>query len=260
MKLNALLARTDALQASFRTILKEYIVFFKNKQSAFVGYRNTYSPHDGTIDEPSKRGFSSVITTVKEKLEWLTSSQADYINALFTQEKTNTCGNTVELKVDDISFGLYTSLELLRLKSLLELSDLKDMYTLLPTRTDSENWNISSEFGGDRDIYETDMITSIVKTTEKEQYILQDPNVASGKVTNYTPQIGVKTTTVELGVSTQQKFSGEISHKERAEILQRRQKLLVATIEALKVVNDTEVIVSDMTANKLFGYLHGTQK
>ena len=46
------------------------------------------------------------------------------------------------------------------------------------------------------------------------------------------------------------------SHRERAELLRRRTKLLTAVIEALKEANDVEAIESNMTAEKLFGYLH----
>ena len=59
-----------------------------------------------------------------------------------------------------------------------------------------------------------------------------------------------------MGDYTFQKFSGEMSHRERAEILKRRTKLLSAVIESLKTANDVEATSSAMTSKRLFGYLH----
>ena len=254
MKLNVLLAKTDALASSFKATLKDYISFFKTKQGAFQGLQKTYDPNPGTIDDPKLRGYTRVASTVNEKLAWFEETNADYIDALFAQERTNAEGHTVLLEVGDVNFGAVTALELLRLKSILESQDLKSMYENIPVRSDSKIWKkTENEDYKDRDIYETDRLEGINKTTEKEQYILSDPNAGAG---NRAPQVASKTTVVELGKYTSQEFSGEMSHRERAEILRRRQMLHTAVIEALKEVNDVEAMKSDITAEKLFGYLH----
>ena len=72
----------------------------------------------------------------------------------------------------------------------------------------------------------------------------------------YTAVLGSKDTVLELGDYTLQQFSGEYSHRQRAEILARRSKLLSAVIEALKEANDKEVVKSNLTALVLFNYLH----
>jgi hypothetical protein len=76
---------------------------------------------------------------------------------------------------------------------------------------------------------------------------------------SYTPQIAYKNTVVVLGDYTQQKFTGEWSHRERAELLRRRSKLLQAVVEALKIANEKEAITSNVTGKKIFEYLHGTK-
>lgn len=57
MKLNVLLAKTDALASSFKTSLKDYIKFFKGNNGAFLGVRKTYSPNPGTIVEKGAEAY-----------------------------------------------------------------------------------------------------------------------------------------------------------------------------------------------------------
>lgn len=257
MKLNTLLAKTDHLASSYKKGLTEYVKFFKDKQGAFRGEKKTYSPKDNTIDLPSERKNDLVITTVEEKLEYLVESSSDYIDALFSQEKTNALGAAkADLSVDGISFGTFSSLELLRLKSILETGDLEGVYTNLPVREDKETWNATkNEMYVGRDIVETEIVRGTKKSTTKENYILTDPNVDKNSTT-YKPTVATKDTIIDLGDFSYQKFSGEATHRFRADILRRRTKLLTAVLEALKTANDVEALKSEMTAKKLFGFLH----
>jgi len=258
-KLTVLLAKTDHLAGSYKKGFEEYVKFFKGSQGAFVGEKRTYTPLPGTIDEPTKRSNKLVVTTVEEKLKYLESAAADYIDAAFSLERTNgNQSNTVVLVVDNVNFGRFTALELLRLKSLLEFGTLKEMYENIPVRNDDENWKrTTNEMYVGRDIHESELISGTAKTTVKEAYILTDPNLSKlGDGAKYDPKIATKDTVMELGEYTTQKFTGMLSHRQRAEILARRSRLLTAVISALKEVNDVVAIPSDMTAEKLFNYLH----
>jgi hypothetical protein len=257
VKLNTLLAKTDHLGSSFKSSLLDYVRFFKTEQGAFKGEKKTYEANLGTIDQPGERGNKLVVTTVKEKMDWFQNNSKEYIDALFAQEATNAAGCAkAELLVDNKSFGMYSSLELLRLKSLLEQNSFEEMYANLPTRNEDELWvKTTSDLYTDREVFESNLQTGINRTTIKESYILPDPN-ASIAPERYIPQVATKDTPVELGQYTRQRFSGETSHIERAGILQRRTKLLTAVVEALKIANDVEAISSEMTSDKLFNYLH----
>lgn len=259
MKLNVLLAKTDHLASSFRKSIEDYVAFFKNKQSEFRGEKKTYEPRPGSIDIPGKRENKLVVTTVDEKLQWLEENSTEYIDALFSLEASNAAGVAkAKLEVDGVYFGELSSLELLRLKSILENGTLEQMYSNIPVRSDSEIWNENSnEMYLGRKVYETPKIAGVEKTTEKESYILQDPNIKEFKEgSHYTPQIATKNTVLELGDYSHQRFSGEWSHRQRAELLKRRTKLLTAVIEALKICNEAEAISSSLTSEKLFRYLH----
>lgn len=257
-KLNVLLAKTDHLASVFKKGLEDYVKFFKASQGAFKGEKKTYEPKPNTIDLPNERVNRLVVTTVDEKLDYLQENAREYIDALFSQEKTNATGLAkAKLTVEGISFGEFTSMELLRLKSLLESGTLRDMYENIPVRNDDEIWVKSeNDMYTGRTIFESSKREGVQKSTMKESYILPDPNIDKVEGGKYTPQIATKDTVIELGDYTFQKFSGEYSHTERAAILGRRSKLLTAVIEALKVANDVEAVPSEMTSDKLFNYLH----
>lgn len=256
-KLNVLLAKTDHLAASYHAHLKNYIQFFRNKQAHFLGEKRTYTPKEGVVDDPKRRGITLLVTTVAEKLDYFKTENSNYIDSLFSVEATNASSEQVILQVDGKSWGKFTSLELLRLKTLLESSELKGMLMEVPMRSDAEVWNpCTEEMYTEREVFESPMTIGITKTTEKESYILKDPNVDKSSINaNYVPQLGTKNTVVELGDYTQQKFSGEVTQTWRANVLARRSNLLNAVIVALKKVNEQPVKQSALTADRLFGYL-----
>jgi len=257
--MNVLLAKTEHTEAQFKALVKDYITFFKNNQGSFKGVRGTYEARPGTIDEPNKRGFQLVVTTVSEKLKWLEDVIGPHITAVMNLEATNASNNArAELVVDGESLGEFSSLELLRMISILEKGDFEAMYTNIPVRSETETWRRTEDQNYvNREVYETELSRSVNKTTLKEDYILPDPNAEKYKEgISITPQVSQRSTVVELGDGTVQRFSGEISHRERAEMLLRRTKLISALKEALKKANEAEVVTSNMTSEKLFGYIH----
>lgn len=256
-KLNVLLAKTDHLSKPYKAGLVDYVKFFKGSQGAFLGEKKTYEERPGMLPDPTMKGTTLVVTTVDEKLGWLSEASRDYIDSLFSQERTNATGLAkARLVVDGVDFGEYTSLELLRLKSILEDNNLKEMYENLPVRKEDEMWvPTKDEAYKNRNIYESPRLEGVKKTTTKESYILPDPNVDKTSVA-YKPQIATKDTVVEVGQYTQQRFSGATSHQKRADILRRRSKMITAVVEALKIANEVDAVPSEMTSDKLFKYLH----
>lgn len=260
-KLNVLLAVTDQLRVGYKNMINDYNKFFTKSQGAFLGSKNTYTAKDGTIDDPKKRGFIPIATTVDEKIEYFIETSIKFIDSLFSQEKTNASGNAIaELFVDGKSWGVFTSLELLRLRSLLESKDLGTLNTLImniPVRSDSEVWNKSeNEVFKNRNVYETIEVSGISKTTVKEPKILIDPNLKGKELpVNYVPAAIQIDKTVELGDYTSQRFSGEWSHTQRAHSLKRKNDIVIGVTEALKVANEIEAVESKLTAKRIFGYI-----
>lgn len=260
-KLNVLLAVTDQLKSRFKAIISDYTVYFKTKQGAFLGERATYSAREGYIEDPGKKKYVKVVTTVKEKLDYFIDNSEEFISSLFSQEVTNASGVTAMLVVDGKEWGEFTSLELLRLKSLLEgkeYGNIEAMLIQLPVRSDAEIWVPSSEeMYSDREVFQTALQSGVSKTTVKEEYILADPNIAKGSAlpAGYTPKTSINNITVEIGDYTHQKFSGEWTHKKRAEALERINKLKLAVIKALKECNEATAKDSALTSERIFGYI-----
>lgn len=261
IKLNVLLGTVEQLSSPYKQAIKDYITFFTKSQGAFKGIKKTYIPKPDTQDLPSERESKKVVTTVQEKLNWLVETNGLYIDNLFKVEATNGGGGvTAMLIVDDVEFGSLNSLELLRLISLLESEDLENMYKNIPVRSDAEIWNQSTnEMYKDRPgIWEQPMNSGIKNSIIKREYIMKNPNINPDlpSAVNQTPVKGVEDILFPLGDWTIQHFSGEISQREKAEMLRWRSKLLVAAKAALKTANEAVVGTSNMTAAKLFGYLH----
>ena len=260
-KLNVLLAVTDQLRHYYKSMISDYTKFFANNQGSFKGEKKTYVARDGVVDEPKKRGVVKVATTVPEKLDYFVDNSSPFIDALFSQEKTNSSGTAkAELIVDGNVWGTFTSLELLRLKSLLESNDTGDLGSMIekiPVRKDSVIWsNSKSEDYTGRKVYENNLDGGEAKTTVKESHVLLDPNLKGKELPiNYTPPIAQKDAILVLGDYTRQEFSGEWSHQERALCLRRRTTLLTAITQALKAANDCEAIKSEITAKRIFDYL-----
>jgi hypothetical protein len=237
-------------------MVDQYLHFNSKSQGAFRGEKRTYDPRPNTIDEPKNRGVILVQTTVKEKLDWFIEQASKYVDNVFAVEATNAVGVKAELIVRGETWGVFTSLELLRLKSLLENGSFHKMIETLPVRSDSELWSQTDapEYKG-REIWEGVKMEGVAKTTEKESYILPDPNIGKSKDYSPQPQLGIKNTPVELGDYSRQVFTGEISQRDRALMLERRDDLLVGVIEALKRCNEVEAEESALNAKRVFGFI-----
>lgn len=260
-KLHVVLALTEQVRPRFKAMINDYTSFFKGRQGSFLGEKSTYVAREGMVDEPNRRKYIRIITTVDEKLEYFIESSKDFINDLFTQERTNASGASAELVVDGNYWGVFTSLELLRLKSILdgkEYGNIENMLSNIPVRSDAEIWNktTAEEYSG-RLVYESNLQSGVSKTTQKTEVILKDPNLAAvDKIpTGYVPKTTINNNVVEVGDYTHQKFSGEWSQRNRAEALDRVSKLRLAVIKALKECNEIPVVESNLKSDMIFGYI-----
>lgn len=258
LQLNVVLAKTDQGAGPFKAIQEDYLRMFKDNDAAFKGVRKTYDPAPGTMDNPSMRENKQVVATVKEKLDWFTDFVKDHVNGLLSVEATNATGKTkANLTVDGVNFGMLSALELMRLKSIVDSGTFLNMYANLPVRNDAEIWNPSkNDQYIKREVFETELREGPSNTTDKRSYILEDPNI--GKLTGgqYSPVRAEETTVRVVGNYTQQFFSGQYTSLQRAEILSRRHRLLVALTEALKVANQADAVESQLKAESLLSWLH----
>ena len=251
LQMNTLLALNDKGRNEWKNAIDDLNRKFVKNQGLFQGERKTYTnKSDGKVDD-DKSKTAIVASTVREQLDWLIDNQSATLKNIFSAEATNaSSGRKVELIVRGRSYGLLSSLELLRLKSLLESGDLgklRELITNIPTRAENVRWEKSQDenFTG-REVYENAPITSIDRTTEVNERILEDPNIGKLKdATGYKPHVSSTRVTIELGEINFQKFSGEMSQHQRAKIMALHSDMLDAVIIALKEVNETPVIETE---------------
>lgn len=258
-KMNTLLAMAEHSASAFRKELSDYVGIFKNKQNFFKGVKSTFVPRDGFPEDPSKQGTTMVQSTVDEQFDWLIDKIAKkYLTQQFAIEATNSKGaDTVELVVEGHSFGNLTALELMRLKSLLTDGMLDEMLKNIPVRSDSEVWTKSNcpEYA-QREVYETPMLKGVTRTTEKHEEILKDPNIDPEHIPSaYRAQVSVKNVTVETGDYTSQRFSGEWTQTQKAQLLARKSALLGAVIAALKEVNAMDSTDTNLDVDGMLSYI-----
>lgn len=258
-----MLAKVDHASSSANQIIRDYASFFKTKQGAFKGEKNTYAPREGFLDKPEKRSVVRVTTTVQEKLDWFEERYIPFLQDLFSIEATNSLGaHRVELKVGDVSFGFLSAAELMRLRNILTSKELDSMYVNIPVRSDAKIYEACTdeEYQG-REIVQTPISRSVERTTEKEEVILKDPNIDPAHLpANYRSTTVVKTKMVEVGDSTHQEFTGEWTQHKRAELLKRKSELLSAITIALKEVNEVDAVRPNLDAEALISFLHYGKK
>ena len=259
LKMNTLLAKVEHEQSSANAMVRDYAAFFKTKQGAFKGEKNTYSAREGFTDKPEKRGLTRVTTTVAEKFEWFEERYIPFLQDLFSIEATNSKGaNRVELVVNGHSFGFLSAAELMRLRNIITSKELDSMYQNIPVRSDAKVYEpcTDEEYEG-REIMQTPLSASVERTTEMEEVILKDPNIDPQHLpANYRAAVSQKRRTVEIGDSTHQEFTGEWTQRKKAELLKRKSEILSAITVALKQVNEVDAEDPNLDANALIQYLH----
>lgn len=251
-KLSVALGLRDRLEKSQANMFDDMLQKFKSNQGLFKGQRNTYEALEGYADDSTKRNYTHVSSTVDEQLAWLKTHSMDYLENVLSVEKTNSTGVKAILVVDGKEWGEYSTLELLRMKSILD-GKFKAILHDLPVRKDTVIWTKSNDpnFEG-REVYETPLEKGFARTTKKSMEIINDPHIkdAPGR-----PPIPQNIEKVEnIGQMSHQDFSGEYTLKQRADLMVKQEKLYLGIIEALAKANETEVQLSDL-GQKALDYL-----
>ena len=264
MKMNTLLGITEHAQKVATKEISDYTNYFKSKGGQFVGELKTYEPHEGFPDKPNEHSNKQVATTVSEQFQYMlndkdshTGALPKYLKLLFSIEATNSLGaKRVPLIVDGVTLGNLTAVELMRLKNILTMSNFDEMCKNIPVRSDSRRWSKSGGDYANRDVYETDIVRSVDRTTIKTQEVLKDPNLdPSNLPANYRAVVVERPQTIEMADQTRQEFSGEWTQAQKAYLLSRKSLLLNAVIAALKEVNDAEAHEPNLDVDAMLSYM-----
>lgn len=252
-KLNVLLAKTDQLNAVIKKNITDAIATFKNKQAMFKGEKTIYKHRAAEFANPSANIDKPVASTVYEWLRYTFKGGEEFLKAKLDQEATNCSGTAkADLVVEGRNFGKLTTGELMALKGFFEQAALRDMFEAMPTISLTERWKDTENLEyKDREIKESTIQEWIDKETITSPSVVWDP---AGKQPGVT--INIKSTVEKADIS-RQLFSGEISHVERAAILERLTKTVVGIKAALEHANNAEVVPSTAKATDIFAYIVG---
>lgn len=250
-KLSVALGLREKVEKDNQSMMNDMAQKFKNNQGIFQGIRNNFVALEGHPDMPENRKFQRVSSTVREQLQWLKTHSKDFMDTVLSIEKTNATGIRADLVVAGNSWGPYSTLELLRLKGVVD--KFKNLIQTLPIRPEHEKWSKTTDtmYEG-RDIYQTDEDKGQTKTTLKRIEIVNDPHILTSP--NRPPVTQQIDTPVNTGNYTKQLFSGAITNKERAEMEVACNDLHKGIIAALEEANSAALQESDL-GDKVLDFL-----
>lgn len=231
-KLHELLAVEADLEGRSRVFMQETHKVFKDKPALFSGFMRTYKPfsEDDNVDYPSEQ--QTVTSTVNQKLKYMASHIAKYYDAIFQKEATNQVAMS-DLVVDgEVLIKDAPATFLLGLES--RLRKVREVYGVIPTLAVGTEWADDSNTGVD-----------IYKMVHPEETLKTQKTIKSSilyEATEHHPaQIDKWNETVNVGKFTKQVWSGAVTPSRKAELLERVDKLIMATKKARQRANTVEV-------------------
>lgn len=252
-KLNVLLAQTDQLNAVIKKNITDAIGVFKKSQSHFRGEKLIYKGRKEEYNDPKQNIDRPVSATVSEWLDYTMKLAGTYLQAKLDQESTN-CSGTAKgtLTIAGVDYGQLTTGELMALKGFFEQTSLQSMFDEMPTLSLTERWTKSNNQEYEkRSIMESPIQSWVDRESVTTPVVNWDPQGKQPPVTTNAKS------TIEKGDVERQLFSGEISHVERAAILERLTAIKVAIKAALEEANYAEIVPTTAKITDILTYLKG---
>ncbi len=250
-KLNVLLAQTDQLGAVMKKNLTDSIATFNGKQGHFKGEKKVFTWKKDEFATEGSNIDKPVNSTVREWFDYTFKEAGKFMKAKLDQEATN-CSGTAKAKlvIGDKDFGELTTGELMALKGFFEQTALRQMFDSAPTLSLTENWAQSTNLEyQNRDVKQSPEYKWVDKVVENTPKVEWDP---LGKQPGVTIQIK---NTIEKADVARQLFSGEITHIEKAQILERLTTIIVAIKSALEEANTVEIQETSTNVEDIFKFL-----
>jgi len=244
MKIHEVLAVIEAAKHKAREMLIEAAQVF-TKGKLFDGMTKIYSPSsedDIDLVEPVKE---LVVTTVKEKLEYMNKSLIGVIDMEVSLSEANRNADTI-LECEGISFGTFSALSLLSLEDW--LTNVKNVYEKLPTLDNTKIWKTDKNEK-----------PNVLITEPEERYRDLEKDVAfvlSPATEKFPAQVQLIKQAQRVGVYNTTYKSGRISTSKKSEILERIDKLLMSVRAARARANNADVI-KETVGGKMFEYING---
>lgn len=245
--LHELLAVENDQKKTAETILEETMDLFKNKQHIFDGYDKRLEMFDENEppDTPPER--KEVVSTVFQRVEYMFKHLIKYFDLLAQKEATNGIARA-DLVVDGVVIDEnIPATFLLGMES--RLTSLRSILTIMPTLDMSKAWEPAIDIG--------DNIRKQTRPEEKTKTrkvpihkILVEPTK------EHPAQIEKWDEQKPVGKFITTYWSGRYTPKEKAEMIERTNKLISAVKKARQRANQAEVVKVNI-AKKMFDYILG---
>jgi len=243
--LHELLAIEGDLEGTYKKILQETNVTFTKKQDHFIGqHRKLEMFVDDGITYPEDH--KALDTTVQAKLDYMQKTAIRYFDAILQKESTNQEAKA-DLVIDGITIA--TALPatfLLGMEN--RLKNLRSTYASIPTLQPGVDW-IKDNSIGDH-IYKTAKAIEKLKTET-----IVEPVVLYEATKEHPAQIKEVSKTTNVGKYIQTTWSGMITPAEKANLLNKIDKLIRAFKQARQRANTTEVIKKSI-GKELFDFIN----
>lgn len=244
-QLHELLAVEGDRRNKAQLLMQEAGKTFSARQDHFDGLKKIYTPddEDGEKIPPETK---LVATTVAQKLHYVQENIADALDAQLSKEETNASGQAAAtLTVDGVELGNFSATSLLGMEAF--FTKYRDMLRSIPTLDPTRTWSRDKQKS--EDTYFSDPEVTYRTVKELDRFIkaeATDKHPAQVEIVNLNKQVGHYDTTYE---------SGRLTVTEKADMLNRVDRLLIAIKEARAVANQAEV-KNVKAAKKVFDFLN----
>lgn len=240
-KLNQIIAIEKGVKARAYSEIGE-LHKANQKPDLFNGFQKTYQKkdEDGESLPPERKKVQS---NTQDTLKRLAKISTDLLEVTARKDWTN-CNATADVKIgEELILKKVPVTYLLFLEK--QLTDLRTFVANLPVLDDAENWVKDTAAG----IYKS-MPVSTHRTKKVQRPIVLYDATAFGPA-----QTQLITEDIIAGHWTQEKQSGAIPATEKQILVERVDKLLLATKEAREAANDIEEVIPPDVGGALFDYI-----
>jgi len=245
-QLHQLLAVETDRKNKANLIINEAVTLFIKKADHFDGLQKVYKSKDanGTQIPNETKG---IVTTVKDKIDYITDPIAAGIDAQISKEQTNSSGNAVaDLKIGDKTVKL-SATSLLNLETW--ITKIRDLYKEIPTLDPTANWEKDEAAGVG--FYKTS--PDVKYRTEKQVKVITKAPATE----KFAAQTELVSEDVQVGTYETVYKSGRISPAQKARIIERAEEFLDTVKQARALANQVEVIDTHI-GKDIFAYINGS--
>lgn len=245
-KLHEVLAVEGDLSATATKIMEEAIITFTKKPDHFQESHRSLRMFDDARAEENMDEHKVMVTTVADKLEYVSDMVTRYLDAFARKEATNQTAKADlvvrgQTLIADVPATLLLGLET-------KLKALRRVYEAIPTLQPGIDWEKDSERG--QNVWKA----FEPETRMRTEKVIQHKTLYEA-TKEHPAQIEKWTQDMPVGRFTINHWSGMLSSAEKSDLLFRIDDLIQAAKKARQRANTAEV--TDLSiGNAIFDYIH----